>query len=342
MPQRPPLKSRIGFTGHEPDDAIGLVNMRGRLYDARIGRFISADPLASSHSQRFNRYSYVENSPTGRVDPTGLDGEVPEGVYGFEDHDSWEWLGPSRQPLYPPLFPTANPGPDSGATSGSPTPTSDENSSSATLAEPGGQLGRPVFARDRPSPSPTDLAEFMPKPEPRVGFERDLDDLGRSVHALGSMLSTYYEIAFWAILPAQLVALLPGAAAVEGGVSVAEMTEIEAASARLASGSPREKLLAELAAAGVKHSAPNVVSVGRVLGKPVFLETGNGQAGLQHIVQRHAAEFAGHGVEVGDIPNILCAVSPRGAWRASRAHAAPVAPSWRSLTTAAPYALQSR
>jgi RHS repeat-associated protein len=35
---------RLGFTGHEHDDEVGLIKMKGRLYDAEIGRFISADP----------------------------------------------------------------------------------------------------------------------------------------------------------------------------------------------------------------------------------------------------------------------------------------------------------
>jgi len=34
-----------GFTGHEHDPDLGLINMKGRLYDPAIGRFISADPF---------------------------------------------------------------------------------------------------------------------------------------------------------------------------------------------------------------------------------------------------------------------------------------------------------
>jgi hypothetical protein len=105
-------------------------------------------------------------------------------------------------------------------------------------------------------------------------------------------------------LPAQAVALLPEAAVVEGGISVAEMTEIEAASTRAAANSPREKLIAELAAAGVKHTASNILTVGRLFGKPVFLETGNANAGLTHIM-RHAADFTARGIEAGEIPGVV-------------------------------------
>jgi RHS repeat-associated protein len=56
---------RAGFTGHEADDDLGLVNMKGRPYDAQLRRFTSADPLVASplNTQGINRYSYVQNNP---------------------------------------------------------------------------------------------------------------------------------------------------------------------------------------------------------------------------------------------------------------------------------------
>ncbi len=62
-----------GFTGHEMLDSIGLVHMNGRIYDAEIGRFLSADPFIQepSNSQNFNRYSYVLNNPISYTDPSG-------------------------------------------------------------------------------------------------------------------------------------------------------------------------------------------------------------------------------------------------------------------------------
>jgi RHS repeat-associated protein len=64
---------RRGFTGHETDVETGLVNMGGRIYDPRIGRFMQADPiLQPGWSQTLNRYSYVANNPLNGVDPTGF------------------------------------------------------------------------------------------------------------------------------------------------------------------------------------------------------------------------------------------------------------------------------
>jgi RHS repeat-associated protein len=61
-----------GFTGHEHDADFGLINMRGRIYDPMIARFLTADPLAGD-GQGLNRYSYVRNNPTNFIDPSGFD-----------------------------------------------------------------------------------------------------------------------------------------------------------------------------------------------------------------------------------------------------------------------------
>lgn len=54
-------------------DQANLIHMGGRVYDPRIARFLSADPLvqAPELSQSFNRYSYVMNNPMNYVDPSG-------------------------------------------------------------------------------------------------------------------------------------------------------------------------------------------------------------------------------------------------------------------------------
>lgn len=64
----------VGFTGHEPDDESGFINMKGRIYDSLTTRFLTPDPLVSSvqESQALNRYSYVLNNPVNLVDPTGF------------------------------------------------------------------------------------------------------------------------------------------------------------------------------------------------------------------------------------------------------------------------------
>ncbi|XXX75808.1 RHS repeat-associated core domain-containing protein [Sorangium sp. So ce134] len=72
-PAAAPPRETIGFTGHEDEEELSLINMRGRIYDPALGRFLSADPFVQApfFSQSLNRYSYAFNNPLSFVDPTG-------------------------------------------------------------------------------------------------------------------------------------------------------------------------------------------------------------------------------------------------------------------------------
>ncbi len=63
-----------GFTGHQHDPDLGLINMKGRIYDPAIARFLSADPFIQDplFSQGLNRYSYGMNNPMSGSDPSGF------------------------------------------------------------------------------------------------------------------------------------------------------------------------------------------------------------------------------------------------------------------------------
>jgi len=65
--------STRGFTGHEHMDNLGIIHMNGRVYDPKLGRFLSADPFIqnATSSQAYNRYSYVQNNPMAATDPSG-------------------------------------------------------------------------------------------------------------------------------------------------------------------------------------------------------------------------------------------------------------------------------
>ena len=63
-----------GCTGHEHLDRVGLIHANGRLYDPRLGRYLSPDAAVSdpTSGQDWNGYSYVANSPLSFTDPTGM------------------------------------------------------------------------------------------------------------------------------------------------------------------------------------------------------------------------------------------------------------------------------
>jgi RHS repeat-associated protein len=62
-----------GFTRHEHDDEVGLVNMNAREFDPLLGRFITPDTIIQFpySSQGMNRYTYVNNNPLSFTDPSG-------------------------------------------------------------------------------------------------------------------------------------------------------------------------------------------------------------------------------------------------------------------------------
>ncbi|MFT5434837.1 MAG: RHS repeat-associated protein [Myxococcota bacterium] len=66
--------SFFGFTGHEHDDELGLINMRGRVFDPASSTFLTQDPFVSQplHGPAWNGYSYVGHAPTQFTDPSGL------------------------------------------------------------------------------------------------------------------------------------------------------------------------------------------------------------------------------------------------------------------------------
>lgn len=65
--------TRRGYTFHEMLDNLDLIHMNGRVYDPRVGRFLSADPYVDGvlDTQGWNRYAYVHNNPLSYLDPSG-------------------------------------------------------------------------------------------------------------------------------------------------------------------------------------------------------------------------------------------------------------------------------
>ena len=81
------LRHRFGFGinrlnqtplhSYDRSSVTGLDYANNRHYDSQQGRFTQVDPIGMSASsvsnpQSLNMYSYVDNDPVNRMDPTGL------------------------------------------------------------------------------------------------------------------------------------------------------------------------------------------------------------------------------------------------------------------------------
>ncbi len=76
QPQDQPTAAKahpISYTTHEFDRDSQLIYMGGRYYDAKLGRFLSVDPVefAEANVFSFNRYAYANNNPYAFHDPDG-------------------------------------------------------------------------------------------------------------------------------------------------------------------------------------------------------------------------------------------------------------------------------
>jgi RHS repeat-associated protein len=66
------------FTGYEKDQSTGLDYASARMFSSGRGRFITPDPMGLKAADTLrpatlNRYTYVENEPVNKVDPSGLE-----------------------------------------------------------------------------------------------------------------------------------------------------------------------------------------------------------------------------------------------------------------------------
>lgn len=65
-------------------------------------------------------------------------------------------------------------------------------------------------------------------------------------------------------------------------------------------------LITEIEQAGIKYSRDRILRIGKdANNKIVFLETGNGRSGLQHIVENHKDEFRDRGITEEQIPDLV-------------------------------------
>lgn len=72
-------------------------------------------------------------------------------------------------------------------------------------------------------------------------------------------------------------------------------------------------LIKELQEAGIKHTPEKIIRIAKQNdGKIVFLEEGNTQAGLQHILEQHFNEFTELRIPLKQIPDVIITAVTKG------------------------------
>lgn len=63
-----------GYSGHLYDDDLGLIDMKGRIFDPRARKFLTPDPVLDNYAagRGLDRYGLVGFDPINKVDPTGF------------------------------------------------------------------------------------------------------------------------------------------------------------------------------------------------------------------------------------------------------------------------------
>jgi RHS repeat-associated protein len=146
---RKPSVTLRGFTAHEHVDSQRVIHMNGRVYDYRLGRFLSPDPFVVEplNIQSHNPYSYVLNNPYSGTDPTGYCGYVLRGLArrhcprGADGDDDSQQIGAHGVRT---ATTSADVGvPDGGVDPGDSNDTPQDRSAAADDRDEGGNAGRP-------------------------------------------------------------------------------------------------------------------------------------------------------------------------------------------------------
>jgi RHS repeat-associated protein len=194
----PSVTFRFGYTGREWDGETGQYYYRARYYDARVGRFLSTDPIGFTAGDA-NLYRYVGNSPTNATDPSGERTAAPARPVSRPNYNN-----PSSRPPAPrPGFGTPGSAPSGGNTrnptpyypdtilrrQGDPNPMPSYQSPRWMLPQPGAPLKWPT---ERLGPAPS--TPFWELERVVELMTPDLDPPWRERERWPSKCQLYYKV----------------------------------------------------------------------------------------------------------------------------------------------------
>ena len=261
--------------------ADGLYYMRARYYNPQIKRFINRDIIDGSitDSQSLNKYSYVQGNPISLVDPFGL---CAQDYFSRAGHELLDWLGfifdPADAINF--LWYTA----EGNAAMAAATAVAIVPAAGSFIAKGTKQAikaGKKA-AQKAGEKAAKNATEKAAKKAAKKKLTKEAAEKGAEKAAKEAAEKATEKTA----------------------KETAEKAAEEAAEKGI-KGGLNSGLLDELANSGVKYNPDDVVAITKNAdGKLVWLENGNSNAGLEHIMQ-HAEQFATKGISSDKIPDFI-------------------------------------
>jgi RHS repeat-associated protein len=290
-------RKRYRHTGKERDGESGLDYHSARYFAPWLSRWTSTDPIPKPQQ---SLYRYAADNPLRMIDPSGAQDQPAQRA---SEPGTPSLNGTASDAGTPAQFQHQGGG---GFASGPASTSPPRNSRDPNVRQitAGAQIPQPAprpspeedYLAHRPSkpwdPSPRSpegakaslgvpvaqpkLRQFQaPRTEPLSPLERDVEEVKASIHALGVMLKTYFEIADYVTKPAQVVLVVPGAVEVVGGLSLEEVAALEREAARTTTWSRTANTLQdEMALQAAKEGAGEPVKRLQELGDPRYQRMG--------------------------------------------------------------------
>ena len=285
--------------------------MNGRVYDYNMGRFMSVDPFIQSptSTQSVNPYSYIMNNPLSGTDPTGYYAKITGSHLKDKPNsgNSSGVAGISTSDLKSVKVSKNNNGSTTVNVTLKDNSVVSQNFDSSgiggltSISKQGNGTNVNQIYSDTASTIANGAAAAVGNLIPDMAngiadwterfFHQDSGSLGR----MDQWADVDNEVAQGVANDFRKIIAV--------GTAMIPVMRV----------STSTSLTAQLTQQGVKHNPANIVQIGKNAdGKIMFLETGNSSAGLQHIVQRHGADFANRGISQSQIPQAIMAAVTRG------------------------------